>query len=102
MKLTPTLLRKNLGFDESTGLFVWKVHRGRQSPGTIAGALRSNGQCVITLYGEHHTSQRLEYFWHNGRFPSKRVKRRIIKEASDPHAIFCSIRDSDLDVDVED
>jgi hypothetical protein len=68
--LTPQRLRQLLDYDPQTGIFRWKVSRGRFArPGGIAGTDSHAGYMVITVDRNRVYAHRLAWFYAHGEWP---------------------------------
>ena len=63
IELTSARLKELLHYDTKTGLFTWKVSRGRVKAGTIAGTLDSKGYSVIAINGKVYKAHRLAWLY---------------------------------------
>lgn len=57
---------KYLSYSEETGLFTWKVRRGRARKGDTAGTTDFAGYRHIRLNGKYHRAHRLAWIYVNG------------------------------------
>lgn len=72
-ELTFDCLRSLLDYDPETGIFRWRVSRGRASSGSIAGARAHHGYISIGIFGRIYYAHRLAWFWMTGSWPSEEV-----------------------------
>lgn len=71
--LTAESLREKLAYDADSGIFVWRVARGRwkQYPaGERAGYPHPQGYVAIDVGGRHHLAHRLAWLWMTGARPT--------------------------------
>jgi hypothetical protein len=72
--LTFERLREVLDYDATTGIFTWRVHRGRFCcAGMRAGAVQWSGYRVIYIDGKTYYAARLAVFWMTGEWPPRDV-----------------------------
>jgi hypothetical protein len=69
---TQDRLKEVLYYDESTGIFVWKIHRGRVTTGTVAGAYRL-GYIGIRVDGILYPAHRLAWLYVYGEWPEDEI-----------------------------
>lgn len=71
MKLTQDRLKELLHYDLDSGIFIYKVDRGRLAKsGQVAGSIGSKGYIKITVDGKEYSAHRLVYLYMEGRFPA--------------------------------
>ena len=71
--ITHEFVLGTLAYDETTGVFVWRVRLGgRGLSGRVAGWI-SGGYRLITLAGATYKAHRLAWFYVNGSWPSKHI-----------------------------
>jgi hypothetical protein len=58
---TPGRVHELLDYDATTGIFTWKVSRGRTKAGTEAGCIESNGYIRIQVDGRAYLAHRLAW-----------------------------------------
>ncbi len=49
--ITAERLRQLLSYDPESGLFVWRVGRGKAKPGSVAGTVNDDGYIIIGIDG---------------------------------------------------
>ena len=62
-------LAQLLAYEPVTGLFKWRVNRGRARAGYVAGCLASHGYWFIRVDGRLYTGHRLAWLYVHGSFP---------------------------------
>jgi hypothetical protein len=70
--LSQAQLKELLHYDPITGVFTWKQCRGRQSAGSVAGAL-CHGYIRIHLDGKNYAAHRLAWLWVHGCWPENEI-----------------------------
>ena len=68
-KLTVARLKEVLDYNPKTGVFTWKVSRGRMRAGSVAGSLNGKGYWRVNLFGRKYLAHRLAWFYTKGRWP---------------------------------
>jgi len=68
--ITQSELKEFLHYDQDTGIFTWKVSRGKVKVGKIAGFTDSNGYLIIRIKETNYYSHRLVWLLIYGKFPS--------------------------------
>ena len=69
--VTQSRLKEVLSYDEDTGLFAWKVNKGRLAQaGTTAGSVNSSGYVIIWIDGRQYKASRLAWLYVNGTMPN--------------------------------
>lgn len=65
-------LKELLNYNEGTGIFTWKKHKGVKY-GTIAGTIRPDGYIQIGLLRKHYLAHRLAWFYVYGSWPIEEI-----------------------------
>lgn len=101
MTLTATALRNVLDYSPDSGLFRWKVGRGRARAGDIAGCVAEvrNGYrwVQIRIFGKLYPAHRLAWLWVHGEEPKDfidhvnqdAVDNRLSNLRAVPHEVNC-------------
>lgn len=63
-------LRELLDYDPATGVFTWRLYRGRVAAGSVAGSLDRYGYRQIQIDGKLHLAHRLAWLYVYGEWPS--------------------------------
>jgi len=71
-KLTRERLRELLDYNYFTGIFTWRVSRGRAKAGSVAGKVNHNGYIHIKIDTVDYQAHRLAFLWMK-RWPVKEV-----------------------------
>lgn len=75
--ITLERLKELLRYDESTGIFTWKMSTSNRAPvGSVAGGLSSNGYLYIKLDGVSYSAHRLAWFYVRGVWPEDKTDHR--------------------------
>lgn len=67
------LLRKEMIYDQATGVFTWARTRGGKLAGTIAGSEKDGGYWVVGLGGKIHLAHRLAWLYVTGSLPKAAI-----------------------------
>ena len=71
VKLIPESIRDVLDYDPETGVFRWKVARGKAKVGSIAGSIDPTGYIRIRYKGSAYGAHRLAWYMHYGIDPGE-------------------------------
>jgi hypothetical protein len=69
--ITQARLKELLFYDPRSGLFTWRVSRGRVTVGDVAGCLVSLGYVVLRLDQVNYYAHRLAHLYTKGVWPCK-------------------------------
>jgi hypothetical protein len=82
MGLSTKRLRALLTYNPRTGVFRWRVSRGRVSVGAIANSRKSNGMIQIGIDGKRYAAHRLAWLYVHGRWPSNGLDHRNLDNSA--------------------
>jgi hypothetical protein len=72
--ITQELLKELLDYSQDTGMFVWKINRGKRfCAGRTAGSLTGKGYRRIKIYGDRYQAHRLAWLYVFGKFPDNYI-----------------------------
>lgn len=71
--LTAQQLRELLSYDPKTGLFLWRVSRGKGYAGAIAGKYDKNGYIVIGANRQEFKSHQVAWMFVHGYWPTLHI-----------------------------
>ena len=72
--LSANRLRKLLSYAPTTGVFRWRMHRGRNKVGTVAGTIHPpKGYRVICVDGRIYRANRLAWLYMTGKWPKLEI-----------------------------
>lgn len=72
--LTQVRLKELLDYDPDTGLFRWKLYRGRLAKrGDVAGGEGAKGYWRVWVDGKFYSAHRLAFLWMTGEWPEHEV-----------------------------
>lgn len=75
--ITAERLRELLDYDETTGIFIWRVRRaGTARRGAAAGTVKKEGHLKIKIDGREHSAARLAWLYVYGQLPTKRLSHK--------------------------
>lgn len=72
-KLTQERLKELLDYDPDTGLFTWRVNKGRGKIGLTTGYTNNRGYSQIGIDGKFYISHRLAFLYMEGYFPENGI-----------------------------
>lgn len=68
-KISHEKLKELVSYDESTGLFLWKVSRQRCIANKNIGYRHYSGYLHVEIFGKHYSLHRLAWFYVHGEWP---------------------------------
>lgn len=71
--LTQERLKELLDYDPETGVFVWKINKGRIKAGTPTGYRHSGGYLRIKINYVHYFAHRLAWLYMYGYWPKHEI-----------------------------
>ena len=71
--ITADILRKQLSYNKTTGIFTWLVKTNATNIGDIAGSERGADYSSIGINGKKWMSHRIAFLWMTGKFPKNQV-----------------------------
>lgn len=71
--LTQARLKELLTYDETTGLFTWRVRAGRSAAGSVADCRATHGYIRIRVDNVLYAAHRLVWLYVYGKFPDKTI-----------------------------
>lgn len=75
--LTQDRLKELLSYDHETGVFTWRVNRGRTAKaGDVAGRLHHLAYRGIKIDGVEYRAHRLAWLYAHGKWPTKQTDHR--------------------------
>lgn len=80
--LTQIQLKEVLNYDESTGIFTWKVLSSHTRIGDAAGTMMTTGYVEIKLDGVRYLAHRLAWFYVHGEFPKGKLDHKDERRAN--------------------
>jgi len=83
--ITQDRLKEVLNYDPVTGIFTWRVTKGKRVPkGSVAGCLNDRGYRIITIDGKLYKAHRLVFLYVDGYWPENQVD-HINRARTDNH-----------------
>jgi HNH endonuclease len=75
--LTATRVRELLNYDQTTGIFTWRVDRtSRTKAGDVAGYLHHRGYIMLHIDGRQFLAHRVAWLYYYGSFPQGVIDHR--------------------------
>ena len=71
--LTQEEVKELLDYNPDTGVFTWKVSRGGQEAGSVAGRINLKGYRIIGISGKDYRAHRLAYLYMTGNWPKQQI-----------------------------
>lgn len=71
--LTQKMLSDRLHYDPRSGQFAWRVSRGTQKKGSVAGFVKEDGSRVISLCGHRYRASHLAWFYITGKWAEHEI-----------------------------
>jgi hypothetical protein len=62
-----------LFYDPDTGIFIWKISRGRCKAGQKAGSVNAKGYIEIHVFGKKYLAHQLAWFYMTAEWPEDQV-----------------------------
>lgn len=76
-------LKKLLHYDCITGVFRWRVSRGRARVGAVAGKVCPDGYVRVGIYGRSYAASNLAWLYMTGSWPKHEVDHRDLSRSND-------------------
>lgn len=73
MELTQSYLKSVLNYDPDTGVFAWRVSRGRVGANSVAGTRHYDGYVQIKLDSRKYSAHRLAWLYMHGVWPAEQI-----------------------------
>jgi hypothetical protein len=74
--ITAERLRSLLSYNPETGIFTWRVRRGRILAGTVTGGIGSHGYVEIRVDYRLYLAHRLAWLYMTGEWPKETIDHR--------------------------
>ena len=88
--LTQTKLKEILNYNESTGIFTWKISRGNRRINNIAGCTQQE-YVIIRINNKNYKAHRLTWLYIYGEFPKQEIDH--INHKKDDNRL-CNLREA--------
>lgn len=81
-ELTAERLREMLDYDPETGVFRWRLSRGRARAGAVAGLVNRLGYVQIRIDRVCYLAHRLAWLWMTAAWPVAEIDHRDLRRAN--------------------
>ena len=88
-------VRELLHYDPETGLFTWRISRGRCAAGDTAGTIKDNGYVQIKIDGTFYLAHRLAFVWMTGEWPKRLTDHRFGNRADNRWSVLRTASNAD-------
>ena len=82
---TQEKLQELFEYDDERGALIWKVSRGSQKAGVVAGYIKKNGRIYINVDRIKYLANRLMWMFHTGEDPGDLLVDHKNEDPSDNH-----------------
>jgi hypothetical protein len=73
LQITAEQFQKAVSYCPLTGVFTWKIKKGKAKPGFVAGYVCPKGYVKIEIYGSPVLAHRLAWFLYYGQWPKSQI-----------------------------